>query len=356
VSNSDANNGFSAMEGGGFYNRHSAMQAAGITLLSPIWETMCRTVKIGDGPLTIVDYGSSQGRNSMAPIRIAIEELRKRAGSAVPIEVIHTDLPSNDFSALFEALQKEPSSYMVAMPGVFPAAIGRTFFDPLLPPERVHLGWTTWAMQWMSRSPADAPDHILAGMSKSSHVMAAVKEQQAVDWRRFLELRALEMRPGAKLLAAFTGRTTYESGWEWLLGELWSALCDMAGEGLLSDKEKHQLTIPIGLRTIEDLKAPFIETGRFAELMIEHVEILRVADPYWDDFQCTGDREVFANRHADTTKAWCGPTIARLIDPSRDQTAFLDDLFVRFAQRLSANPKKHQPYMAVIGLAKQLRD
>ncbi|MBV9636307.1 MAG: SAM-dependent methyltransferase, partial [Methylobacteriaceae bacterium] len=168
--------------------------------------------------------------------------------------------------------------------------------------------------------------------------------------------RSSEMRPGAKLLAAFTCRTPHETGWEWLLGELWSALCDMAREGHLTDKEKKRLTIPIGLRTIDEIKAPFVGNGRFAELLIEKVEILRVSDPYWNDFQLTGDREMFGSRHADTTKAWCGPTIARLIDPSRDQTAFLHDVFVRFAQRLSADPKKHEPYVAVVGLEKQFPD
>jgi hypothetical protein len=354
MSTGSADDDHSAMEGDGFYNRHSAMQAAGIALLSSIWKSACRTVNIDDGPLTIVDYGSSQGRNSMAPIRLAIEELRKRAGSSVPIEVVHTDLPSNDFSALFEALQDDPQSYMAGTSGVFPAAIGRSFFEPLLPPGRVHLGWTTWAMQWMSRSPADASDHVLAGMSGSAHVMAAVKEQQAADWLRFLEVRSGEMRPGAKLLAGFTARTAIETGWEWLLGELWSAVGDMGRDGLFSPEEQCRITIPIGLRTIEDLQAPFLASGRFAELTLERIEILKVANPFWDDFQRTGDRRAFAQRHADMTQAWCGPTIARLIDPSRDQTELVNELFARFARRLSADPRKHEPYMVVVVLAKLL--
>jgi hypothetical protein len=36
----------------------------------------------------------------------------------IQIEVVHTDLPSNDFSALFEALDKEPNSYMAGTSGV----------------------------------------------------------------------------------------------------------------------------------------------------------------------------------------------------------------------------------------------
>ena len=352
MSNGGANHDLSAMEGDGFYNRHSGMQAAGIALLSSLWHTACQTVTIDKGPLTIVDYGSSQGRNSMAPIRMAIEALRARAGSDIPIEVVHTDLPSNDFSALFAALEKEPDSYLAGTSGVFPSAIGRSFFEQLLPSGRIHLGWTTWAMQWMSHSPADAPDHILAGMSASPAVMVAVKQQQAADWRRLLQVRSSEMRPGAKLLAGFTARTAREAGWEWLLGELWGAVEDMGREGLLSAQERQRITIPIGLRSMEEIQEPFAANGRFADLAIERLEILQVGDPCWHDFHRTGDARAFAQRHADMTQAWAGPTIARLIDASRNPAKLVNELFARVAGRLAIKPRKHEPYMAVALLTK----
>lgn len=341
-----------AMEGDGFYNRNSAIQAAGIALLSSLWQTACNTAVLSHPPLTIVDYGSSQGRNSMAPIRRAIEILRARQGANVPIEVIHTDLPSNDFSALFQAIEREPDSYLSRVSGVYPTAIGRSFYEALRPPESVHLGWSTWALQWMSQSPADAPDHILVGMSSTTEVSAAVKRQQAADWRLFLELRANEMRRGAKLLAGFTARGRDETGWEWLLGELWSSVEDMGRDGLLSADERRRLTIPIGLRSFEELEHPLHGPGRIPAWTVEHLEIRQVGDPFWEDFQRTHDNRAFAQSHADTTRAWAGPTIASLIDPSRDRTQLVSELFTRFARRLAVNPRQHEPYMAVVLLAK----
>ena len=155
------------MEGAGFYNQHSAMQAVGIARALSVWASACQSVQVGEEPLVIVDYASSQGRNSMSPVRTAIETIRGRCGVQKLVEVIHTDLPSNDFSSLFTALEQQPDSYLRGMNGVFPAAIGRSSFEPLLPPGRVHLGWNTFSLQWISRSPADATDHILAGMSAS---------------------------------------------------------------------------------------------------------------------------------------------------------------------------------------------
>lgn len=350
---SDGKLGLQAMEGSGFYNRNSALQAAGIALLLPYWEKACRTVEILNQPIVIVDYGSSQGRNSMAPMRIAIEELRRRIENSTPIEVIHTDLPSNDFSSLFNALQDEPNSYMAGVSGIYPAAVGRSYFQQVLSPCRVHLGWNSWTLQWMSRSPADAPDHIVAGLSRSTDVSKAVKEQLAIDWQRFLEFRSLEMRPGAKLLCAFNGRTRDETGWEWLMGELWAAVLDMGRAGLLSAEELRRITIPTGSRTLEDIKAPFAETGLFAEMELELVEILRVPDTCWADFQKSGDERQWAQRQANETRAWSAPTIKGLIEPSRDRLALVDDLFARFAAQIAANPKKNEPYMAVAVLTKR---
>jgi hypothetical protein len=86
---------------------------------------------------------------------------------------------------------------------------------------------------------------------------------------------------------------------------------------------------------------------------LELVEILKVPDPCWTDFEKSGDERQWAQRQANETRAWSAPTIKGHIEPSRDRPALLDDLFARFAARIAANPKKHEPYMAVTVLAKR---
>jgi hypothetical protein len=339
-----------AMEGGGFYNQHSSLQAAGIASVLPLWQQVIESVEIDDGPLVIVDYGSSQGRNSMAPMRAAIEALRGKAGADRPVEVIHTDLPSNDFASLFRALHEDPNSYLAGTARVFPSAIGRSYFEPIIPPNRVHLGWNSWSMHWMSQMPVDVPDQMFAFMSASDEVGAAVKLQQAIDWRRFLEARSSEMRRGAKLLTAFPGRTIEGTGWEWLCGELWAAILEMGSAGLLSDEEQLRINMPSNPRTLEEINTPFSDTGLCAGLEIEHVEVVKVPDPCWADFQHNGDAKQLAKRHADTTRAWAGPTIKGQISPDRDVETVLEDLFSRFANRLAFAPRPHEPHLAVVVL------
>ena len=240
---------------------------------------------------------------------------------------------------------------MAGQSSIFPAAIGRNYFEPLIAPGKIHLGWNTFSMQWLSRSPANATDHVLAGLSKQPNVIADVKSQQADDWQRFLKVRAHEMRRSAKLLTAFTGQSGGASGWEWLCGELWAAIEDQGRAGLLSPQELRRLTIPIGFRTLDDIRAPFAVNGQFAGLTLEHAEFFKIPDPFWSNYQMSSDRNLLAKSHADLTRAWAGPTLMGFIDPRRDRSALINDLFSRFAERIAATPTIHEPYVAVAVLS-----
>ena len=76
-----------AMEGRGAYNRHAELPASGGAFALPHFERAVRALPLdtGDQPIVIADYGSSQGKNSLAPMRTAIEALRTRRGADRPI-------------------------------------------------------------------------------------------------------------------------------------------------------------------------------------------------------------------------------------------------------------------------------
>lgn len=81
-----------------------------------------------------------------------------------------------------------------------------------------------------------------------------------------------------KLVAGFTARTTTDTGGEWLLGERWSAAGEKRKDVLFSKDELNRLTIPIGLRSLDDIKAPFIQSGYCADLRLQHLDLVRVSD------------------------------------------------------------------------------
>jgi hypothetical protein len=192
-----------AMEGGGAYNKNATLQASGGAIALPHLENAARSIALDADkqPIVIADYGSSQGRNSLLPMRVAIEVLQTRRGSGRPILVYHEVLPANDFNALFEVLDKDPQSYFLNAANIFPCAIGRSFYESVLPSNHVHLGWCSYAAMWISRIPTRIPGHFAVPRS-TGEVRAAFERQGAQDWEKFLSLRACELRPGGRLVIA----------------------------------------------------------------------------------------------------------------------------------------------------------
>ena len=120
------------MEGGGFYNRSARIPAGGGGLALPFLEQAVKNIAIDgrDQPVVIADYGSSQGKNSLAPMRVAIQALRTRVGRDLAhISVVHVDQAAIDFNTLFDVLDRDPERYSVDDPNVFPSAIGRSFYQ-----------------------------------------------------------------------------------------------------------------------------------------------------------------------------------------------------------------------------------
>src|SRR5215471_21039296 len=189
------------MEGGGSYNLHAKIAAGGGSLALPYLEEAARSCAIrpASDPIVVADYGSSQGKNSLAPMRAAVRCLRARAGAERPILVVHVDQHANDFNTLFDVLHRDPERYSSGDPNVFPSAIGRSFYESVFPKEHVHLAWSSYAAVWLSRIPMLIPNHFVA-LAASGAVREAFELQAAEDWKLFLSLRARELRAGGRLI------------------------------------------------------------------------------------------------------------------------------------------------------------
>src|SRR5215213_11113528 len=91
------------MKGHGFYNEPSRPQQNADSLGLPLLERAVGEMSMPQGtePAAVADFGAAQGRNSLEPMRLAVEKMRRRTAISTPILVIHTDLPQNDFGSLF---------------------------------------------------------------------------------------------------------------------------------------------------------------------------------------------------------------------------------------------------------------
>jgi hypothetical protein len=331
------------MEGQGGYNRASAVQASGASPALPLFRAAAEAVPLAAGaePIVIADYGASEGRNSLEPLRTAIAALRARVGLDRAITVVHTDLPDNDFAALFAVVADHPETYLRGDPAIFPMVVGRSFYGQILPPASVTLGWSAWAVQWLSRVPAPIPDQVQIALSNDSAARAAYAAQADADWRAFLAARATELRPGGRLVIVTMARDAEgDFGYRACLDAMYAGVGACAAEGLITAAEKARMAIPTVGRSLHEILAPFTD-GPFHALTLEAAEVFLAEDRIWRDFEADGDAAAFGARWAAFSRASVFPTLAQAIegrDAAPRRAAFVDRLAEEMAVRLAARP------------------
>src|SRR5262249_28404377 len=126
------------MKGSGYYDQHSSAQLATIQALQDWVEDAVADLPLPPPaqPVTILDLGSSEGRNAVRLMEAVVEGLRQRTGQ--PLQTIYSDLPTNNFNQLFANLEEARRAGLFPA-GVYPSAVGGSFYGPLLPPGTAHL-------------------------------------------------------------------------------------------------------------------------------------------------------------------------------------------------------------------------
>jgi hypothetical protein len=347
------------MEGKGSYNLHAKLPSGGAALAAPFLEGAAQKVALDAGhqPIFVADYGSSQGKNSCAPMRIALRALRLRLAPDRAVFVFHVDQPSNDFNSLFEVLSCDPDRYALNDSNVFPCAIGRSFYEQVLPPASVHLGWSSYAAVWLSRIPAPVPGHFMVFRS-TPEVKVVWKQQAAADWELFLSLRARELRPGGRLVVVLPARSEEgPTGFEPLMDHANAALGEMAENGEIAREEHESMVLGTYPRQKSELLAPFILDGKFRDLKVEHCEVLSLPDGAWPDYKRDGNAKALAARHALFFRSIFMPSLASALSKVRERdvealNAFAVRLQERMTQRLAAKPAPLDSFVEVMVLAK----
>jgi hypothetical protein len=354
------NYAFSTMEANGAYNRHAKLPAGGIALTLQRLERVieCIAFDSPNQPIIIGDYGSSQGKNSLAPISLAISALRKRLGLDRPILVCHIDRPTNDFNSLFELLDADPNAYGQGDPNVFPSAIGRSFYEQVLPCNCVDMAWSSYAAMWVSRIPALIPNHFFVPAGTGA-VRAEFDRQGARDWEIFLSLRSAELRHGGRLIVVMPGvREDETTGFEGIVDHANEVLATMVEEGAVTAEEKARMIVGAWPRRKRELLAPFRREGQFHGLTVEHSDAWTLADPAWADYERDGDRQALARSQALFFRSIFVPTLASALARVRAGDteafrAFADRVETGLRQRLAMQPAPLHSIVEMIVIAKR---
>jgi hypothetical protein len=359
--------GHGVMEGDGFYNRHARVQAGGGGIALPFLEQAVQSITLdaSDEPVIVADYGSSQGKNSLAPMRTAIKAFRTRVGPDRPISVVHVDQAANDFNTLFDVLHGDPDRYSVDDPNVFPSAVGKSFYESVLPREHVHLAWSSYAAVWLSRIPTLIPGHFMP-LASTADVRKAFERQAAEDWKLFLSLRSTELKVGGRLVVVLPALNDEGvTGFEPLFRYANSALAEMVADGTITDDERARMVVGSYPRRKCELLVPFNADGQFfppqqrscrgprVELCVEHCETSCLPDAAWTDYERDANEEALASRHAGFFRSVFVPSLwSSLADRGRRQV-FADAMEQKLKRSIVDQPAPFHSFVQTMVLEKK---
>ena len=330
------------MEGHGAYDQHSLAQHSAGSFGMPLLERAIHDLAPlarDDRAVTVADLGAAGGRNELDPMGAAIAGLRS-GGVSAPVLVVHTDIPTNDFTTLFETIENSPNTYL-HQPEVYAFAAGRSFYERIFPASSMTFGWSAVAVHWLSRVPQPIPDHVYCAFATGA-ARDALVHQSAADWDAFLGARAAELRDEGQVVVV-GGAATDDgaSGAEALMDALNDALRDAVAAGRITEQEYAGMTVPTWNRTLAEFAAPFAPGGPAAEAGLELLEhsLALLPDQYLPQFRASGDASAFADSVSAFVRAFTEPSLIETLDrPADERAAIADSVYGDVHTRLAAAP------------------
>ncbi|MFI5048088.1 MAG: hypothetical protein ACHQIG_13560, partial [Acidimicrobiia bacterium] len=332
-----------SMEAHGEYDRHSLAQHSAGSYGTPLLERALRDVTLpGSGVITVGDLGAAGGTNELAPMSVAARALRARAAN--PIAVVHTDIPTNDFTTLFENVEQSPDTYL-ATADVFPFAAGRSFYRQIFPPGSVSLVWSAIAVHWLSRVPVSIPDHLYCSFAHGA-ARDAFRTQSAEDWNDFLHARAIELHAGAQMvIVGGAASDDGASGAEALMDALHRAVRRAVDAGDVTADEYARMNVPTWNRTLAEFAAPFAPGGAAAagDLTLVECSLVEVPDAYLTAYRADDDAAVFADAVSAFVRAFTEPSLFGTLDrPTAERDALAVRVYTDVREQLAADPRSFE--------------
>jgi hypothetical protein len=360
------------------YARYALSQRAAFAETHP--PALAAARLFADEPvLRVADLGAADGVNSHGLIR---DLAAQRAGR--PLIYALVDLPTNTWGVAGAHLRRDFGDAAVVVPapddsGVADAGTGAHYPSPenhdeacrralqlspppatvismagiplqqapCLPPGSVHVAVTGTAMHWIADSGGFAstgsvfpgyPDHV----DEAERLVWRVAAER--QWQRLLELRATELAPGGRFIAALPAspepcpdRTGL---YVEIIGDMNRVLADWQRAGRIGADTVAAIVVPVWMRTLDEIRAPFAAGGGTVDgLELDSAELFRHDNPYWDE-----DPAVFAREYVRSVLAWGGPLLRRAFAREGEDRVpdLLADFLATLEARVAADPERYR--------------
>ena len=190
-----------SMKSAGYYSERTAGAKIAIDATQHLMEKALEEIPKQKN-LRMADYGSADGGTSQEMWSNLIKKLRENNDDR-DIEILYTDLASNDFSTLFRTMQGMQGNLKYAFQNIysniFIHGCGTGFHQQLITSGSLSLGFSATAMHYVSEKPCQIHDHV--------HMVGANKieknkfiDQARNDWELILLARAKELVSGGRFV------------------------------------------------------------------------------------------------------------------------------------------------------------
>jgi hypothetical protein len=182
------------------------------------------------------------------------------------------------------------------------------------------------------------PDHTDEAERRAWRVAAARQ------WERLLEMRAIELVPGGRFIAALPASPApcpERTGlYVEIIGDMNRVLADWRRAGRIGAPTVAAVVVPVWMRTLDEIRRPFEASGgHVAGLELESAELFRLDNPYWHD-----DPAVFARAYVRSVTAWGTPLFLRAFAREGEDRApgLLADFLGELEERVAGAPDRYR--------------
>jgi len=344
-----------AMVGDGYYSQRTAGARNVINIALPmVREALASTPHTPR--LRLADFGAADGGTSRGMWSALLTGLRE-GGDTRQIEMLYTDLASNDFSTLFRMMQGftgDPAeAYQINLDNVFVHGCGTGFHRQLMADASLNLGFSATAMHYVSSKPCEIEDHVhMVGASAAEQ--EAFRIQAAQDWASILLARAAELIPGGRFICFnfgidenghFLGNTGGVHMFN-TFDKHWKALRD---KGTITGEEYRRATFSQHYRTMDEFLAPFADPESAvsrAGLKVKSATSILTPCPYRKAFDDAGgamSSRDYALSLIPTLRSWSETVFTTALDqrPPEEAMAIVDAFYQAYEDEVAANPEGH---------------
>jgi len=344
-----------SMKGAGYYSAKTAGAKNAIDKTQKVIENAIKNIPVSD-ILRLADFGSADGGTSQEMWFKLINNIRKKKDFR-QIEILYTDLASNDFSTLFKIMQgmegNPKLSFQKKFSNIFVHGSGTGFHEQLMSDNSLSLGFSATAMHYVSEKPCQITNHV--HMVGANHSERLKFEKQALkDWESILLSRSKELVKGGRFICLNfgideSGRYLGNTGGYSMFDRFEYHWKSLLNNGIITEDEYKSATFTQHYRTISEFRKPFDNQNSKvykSGLRLKSIKTRLTKCPYKESYKKnikTMTKNDFAENLIPTMRSWSETVFrtALLNRKEKEINQIVNKFYNSYQKEIAKNPEGH---------------